>query len=178
MKSIKSVFFPAIEDAPGRVHHRSRDTAREMQQEGCREGGCEGSGSVGVNIHRVNQGSVRSGFLFAHQLKNKQPPPKKNPVISVYTMEQGFLFCSSWSILRGHHNRELSLRSEWCCKRLVSDYEFLVGGLKTGIVQRERNAFYSHIFCCCNSRGIFMSHKNKMPGIATSPLRRCWMSLS
>lgn len=79
MKSIKSVFFPAIEDAPGRVHHRSRDTAREMQQEGCREGGCEGSGSVGVNIHRVNQGSVRSGFLFAHQLKNKQPPPKKKP---------------------------------------------------------------------------------------------------
>lgn len=29
MKSIKSVFFPSIEDSPGRVHHRSQDSARE-----------------------------------------------------------------------------------------------------------------------------------------------------
>lgn len=78
MKSIKSVFFPSIEDSPGRVHHRSQDSAREMLtgrgkggKWGERGRGRWGRQQASVNIHRANQGRVRSVLPCSRHLKKK-----------------------------------------------------------------------------------------------------------
>jgi hypothetical protein len=67
-------FFPSIEESPGRVHHRSEDSAREKLTgrmkagEGGRELG-PGWGRVSVNIHCVSQGLMRNGLPSLSSLK-------------------------------------------------------------------------------------------------------------